>query len=160
MNYHLPISLQTSMDWLAAWVIQWAEVSTRYIDESTVVPVSHVHDEEEMSIRWMVQRNNNHPSETRFARFFLVQNTKTMKLYQMTMNYTKCPLNITKDRKMDKVFMKYTNIFHCKTIQNLSKFGFWVRRQTIWQPCPKRLLPDWAKFRHFGENYLFKNLRQ
>jgi hypothetical protein len=36
---------------------------------------------------------------------------------------------------MDQVSIKYTNIFHCKTLQNLSKFGFWVWKQTIWQPC-------------------------
>jgi hypothetical protein len=28
---------------------------------------------------------------TRFARFFLVQNTKTGKIYQITTNFTKCP---------------------------------------------------------------------
>jgi hypothetical protein len=31
------------------------------------------------------------------------------------------------------------NIFHCKTLQNLPKIGFWVRKQTIWQPCSKSL---------------------
>jgi hypothetical protein len=36
---------------------------------------------------------------------------------------------------MDQVSMKYANIFHCKTIKNLPKFGFLVRIQTIWQPC-------------------------
>jgi hypothetical protein len=25
---------------------------------------------------------------------------------------------------MDQVFIKYTDIFHCKTLQNLPKFGF------------------------------------
>jgi hypothetical protein len=30
-------------------------------------------------------------STTRVARFFLVQNTKTGKIYQITTNYTKCP---------------------------------------------------------------------
>jgi hypothetical protein len=40
----------------------------------------------------------------RVARFFLVQNTKTGKIYQITTNYTNCPLNITKDRKI------YTNL--------------------------------------------------
>jgi hypothetical protein len=36
---------------------------------------------------------------------------------------------------MDQLSIKYTNIFHCKTLQNLPKFGFLVWRQTIWQPC-------------------------
>jgi hypothetical protein len=30
--------------------------------------------------------------------------------------------------------MKYINIFHCKTLQNLHKFGFMVWIQTVWQP--------------------------
>jgi hypothetical protein len=30
--------------------------------------------------------------------------------------------------------IKYTNIFHSKAIQNLPKFGFLVRKYTIWQP--------------------------
>jgi hypothetical protein len=36
---------------------------------------------------------------------------------------------------MDQVSLKYTIIFHCKTLQNLPKFGFLVWKQTIWQPC-------------------------
>jgi hypothetical protein len=35
---------------------------------------------------------------------------------------------------MDQVSIKYTYIFHCKTLQNLPKFGFLVWKQTIWQP--------------------------
>jgi hypothetical protein len=62
----------------------------------------------------------------RVARFFLALNTKTGKIYQNTTNYTKCPQNITKDCKMDQVSLKYNNIFHCKTLQNLPKFGFSV----------------------------------
>jgi hypothetical protein len=30
------------------------------------------------------------------------------------------------DRKSDQVAIKYTNIFQCKTLQNLPKFGFLV----------------------------------
>jgi hypothetical protein len=64
---------------------------------------------------------------SRVARFFLVQNIKMGKnVYQITTNYTKCPLNKTKDRKMDQVEIKYTGIFRCKTLQNLPKFGFLV----------------------------------
>jgi hypothetical protein len=51
------------------------------------------------------------------------------KIYQITTNYTKCRSNTTKDRKMDQVSIKYTNIFHCKTLQNVPKFGF-----LVWQP--------------------------
>jgi hypothetical protein len=56
------------------------------------------------------------------------------KIYQISMNYTKCPWNITEDRKMVQVSIKYSNIFHCKNLQNLPKFGFLVWKQTIWQP--------------------------
>jgi hypothetical protein len=32
--------------------------------------------------------------------------------------------------------IKYTNIFHCKTLQNLPKLGlFLVWEYAIWQPC-------------------------
>jgi hypothetical protein len=33
---------------------------------------------------------------------------------------------------------KYANIFHCKTLKNLPKFGFLVGKHTIWQPCCQR----------------------
>jgi hypothetical protein len=63
---------------------------------------------------------------TRVARFFLVQNTKTGKnipnyheLYQISIKYNK-------DHKMDQVSIKYINMFQCKTLQNLPKFGFLV----------------------------------
>jgi hypothetical protein len=36
--------------------------------------------------------------------------------------------------KIDQPAIKYTNIFHCKTLQNLPKSGFLVRKYTIWQP--------------------------
>jgi hypothetical protein len=41
---------------------------------------------------------------------------------------------------MDQVSIKYSNIFHCKTLQNLPKFGFLVLKQTIWQPCVRPIL--------------------
>jgi hypothetical protein len=72
---------------------------------------------------------------SRVARFFLVQNTKKRgKIHQITTNCTKCQYNITKDHKMDQVSIKYTNIFYCKTLQNLPNFIFLVWKQTIWQP--------------------------
>jgi hypothetical protein len=40
---------------------------------------------------------------------------------------------------MDQVSIKYTNIFDCKTLKNLPKFGFLVWKQTIWQPCKGHL---------------------
>jgi hypothetical protein len=44
---------------------------------------------------------------------------------------------------MDQVSIKYTNIFHSKTLQNFPKFGFLVWKQTIWQPC--WMLVSWDK---------------
>jgi hypothetical protein len=31
--------------------------------------------------------------------------------------------------------IKYSNIFHCKALQDLPHSGFLVRKYTIWQPC-------------------------
>jgi hypothetical protein len=33
--------------------------------------------------------------------------------------------------------IKYTNMLHYKTLQNLSKSGFLVWKYSIWQPCPQ-----------------------
>jgi hypothetical protein len=41
---------------------------------------------------------------------------------------------MTNSWKNDQMAIKYTNIFHCKTLQNLPKSGFLVRKETIWQP--------------------------
>jgi hypothetical protein len=49
--------------------------------------------------------------------------------YQNGKKYTKWPQNlqnIPKDCKIDPMAIKYTNIFHCKTLQNLPKLGFLV----------------------------------
>jgi hypothetical protein len=71
----------------------------------------------------------------RVAIFFLVQYTKTGKKYQITRIYTKRPQNIPNGRKIDEMAIKYTNIFfHCKSLQNLPKLIFLVRKSAIWQP--------------------------
>jgi hypothetical protein len=36
--------------------------------------------------------------------------------------YTKSPTNIRNGRKIHQIAIKYTNIFHCKTLKNLPKF--------------------------------------
>jgi hypothetical protein len=41
-------------------------------------------------------------------------------MYQLAIKYTK------KGRKMDKMAIKYTNIFHCKTHRNLAELGFLI----------------------------------
>jgi hypothetical protein len=38
-------------------------------------------------------------------------------------------------RKIDQMCIKYTDIFHCKNLQKLLKFGFLVWKYTLWQPC-------------------------
>jgi hypothetical protein len=70
----------------------------------------------------------------RVARFFLLQLTKTEKICQSTITYTKKPLNMPNGYKIYQVAIKYTNIFHRMTLQNLSKLLFLVWKQTIWQP--------------------------
>jgi hypothetical protein len=63
----------------------------------------------------------------RFARFFLVQNAKmgkNNKLPQTIPNVHN--IYITKDTKIDQVSIRYTIIFHCKTLQKLPQFGFLV----------------------------------
>jgi hypothetical protein len=49
----------------------------------------------------------------RVARFFLVHDTRTEKMYQMVINFSKCPNT-------------YINIFQSKTTQNLPQSGFWI----------------------------------
>jgi hypothetical protein len=52
----------------------------------------------------------------------------------MTTKNIKWPQNVSNGRKIDLMDIKYTNIFHYKTLQNLSKLGFFVWKQTIWHP--------------------------
>jgi hypothetical protein len=52
----------------------------------------------------------------------------------MTIKYTKWPQNKRYGLEIDQRAMKYTNIFHWKTPQNLPKCGFLVSKHAIWQP--------------------------
>jgi hypothetical protein len=70
--------------------------------------------------------------QIRVARFFWYKIPKQEKIYQITTNYTKCTRNITKDHKMDQVSIKYTNIFHCKTLPNLD---FWFENKPSGNPA-------------------------
>jgi hypothetical protein len=63
----------------------------------------------------------------------LVQHTKTgkneptiHKIYQMS--------TIPNGRKIEQMAIKCSNIFHCKTLRNLSKSGFSVLKYANWQP--------------------------
>jgi hypothetical protein len=62
----------------------------------------------------------------RVARFIFVQNTKTGKMYQITLKFTKLAQNLLTCSKIDRMAIKYANIFHCKTLQNLPSLEFWV----------------------------------
>jgi hypothetical protein len=55
--------------------------------------------------------------------------------------YTKLPQNIPNDYKMNQmaaICTKYTDIFHCKSLQNLPKLGFLVWKYAIWQAGTNR----------------------
>jgi hypothetical protein len=64
-----------------------------------------------------------HYMYTRVARFSWAQHTKTGKMYQMTTKFTKSPSNLPIGRKIYQIAVKYTNIFHYNTLQNLPKSG-------------------------------------
>jgi hypothetical protein len=74
----------------------------------------------------------------RVARFFLVQYTK------MGVKYTKLPQNIPDIHRIYQMAVKrpnsikYTSIFHCKTLQKLPKLRFLVWKYTLWQPWSER----------------------
>jgi hypothetical protein len=78
---------------------------------------------------WTERPNRGHFG-SRVARFFTVQHTKTgknkpndHKMYQRAIKYTIQPYN---GQNGDS----NTDIFHCKTFQNLPKVGFLVRKYT------------------------------
>jgi hypothetical protein len=58
-------------------------------------------------------------------------------------------IHILKDRQMYQVSIKYTDIFQCKTLQNLPKFGYLFWKLTIWQPwcccCNEHKLCRWKE---------------
>jgi hypothetical protein len=77
---------------------------------------------------------------TRVARFFLVHDTETGKMYQMVLKYSKWPLNIPNGPKIFQMAIKHINIFQSKDLRKLPKLGFLVWKQTIWQPWSTRYL--------------------
>jgi hypothetical protein len=62
----------------------------------------------------------------RVARFFFTQYTKTEKKIPNYHNFTKMSKNIPNDRKIFRMTIKYTSIFHSKALQNLPKLEFLV----------------------------------
>jgi hypothetical protein len=67
----------------------------------------------------------------RDARFFLVHNTKTVKIYT---KLPKCPVNIQYGCKIFQMDKMYNNIFHSKVLHNIPKLVVLVWKETIWQP--------------------------
>jgi hypothetical protein len=51
---------------------------------------------------------------------------KRGKLNQTTTTYTKWSQTVPNGRKIDQMAIKYTNIFHCKPLKKLPKFGLLV----------------------------------
>jgi hypothetical protein len=60
------------------------------------------------------------------------QNRK--KCTKWTQNVANPPKNIPNVCKMFQMFIKYINIFQTEALYNLPKFGFFVWKETIWQP--------------------------
>jgi hypothetical protein len=63
---------------------------------------------------------------------------KRKKIYQITMKYTKWSQNIPNGRKIDQMSITYSNIFHCKTIQNFTQIWF--------ENMPSGNPASWANF--------------
>jgi hypothetical protein len=76
--------------------------------------------------------------------------------YQITINYTKWPQNIPNGCKIDPMAIKYTNIFYCKTLQNLPKLGFLFSKYTIWQPWSRPMGMKIARARLENFRILFQ----
>jgi hypothetical protein len=68
---------------------------------------------------------------SRVARFSWYILPKREKYTKMTTKHTKWPYVC----KIFEMAIKFTNIFRCKTLQNLPKLGFLVWKYTIWQSC-------------------------
>jgi hypothetical protein len=63
-----------------------------------------------MSRKFEARINRNTSSKidhSRFARFFLIQHTRTGKIYQMTTRYTKSPQDIPNDHEIYQITSRY-----------------------------------------------------
>jgi hypothetical protein len=56
-------------------------------------------------------------------------------IYQITTNYTKCPYNITKDRKIDLCVHRIYQHLPLQDPPNFTQSWVFGLKQTIWQPC-------------------------
>jgi hypothetical protein len=74
--------------------------------------------------------------ESRDARFFLVltyQNGKNYIKWTQTIIPKGHKIYISSGRKVFQMVIIYTTIVHSKTLQNIPKLGFLVRKKIIWQ---------------------------
>jgi hypothetical protein len=51
-------------------------------------------------------------------------------------------------RKLYQMNINYTSKIHCRTLKNIPKFGFLVRKNTIWQPWRQALSVPEINFFH------------
>jgi hypothetical protein len=70
----------------------------------------------------------------RVARFFWCAIPKPEKMYPMNTKCTKRSWNIPSDSKIIQMAINLINSFQSKALKHLPKLGFWVWKQTIWQP--------------------------
>jgi hypothetical protein len=91
--------------------------------------------------------------QTRDARFFSVQHTKTgkniphnHKIYQIYV--PNIPQNKPNYRKIDQMATSYTNIFDCETLRNLPKLEFLVCHLATLLRTPKKILELGLKSRN------------
>jgi hypothetical protein len=56
-------------------------------------------------------------------------------IYQIIIKYTKCQQNVPNGRKIDQMAIIYTKIFHCNSLQNLAKVGFWFENMPSGNPA-------------------------
>jgi hypothetical protein len=91
----------------------------------------------------------------RVAIFSLLQHTKWP---QNIPNHHKIYQNILNDLKIDQMTIKLTNIFHFKTLPNLSKLEFLVWKYTIWQPCEVYLSQELKSTAQFIDDTTHKTL--
>jgi hypothetical protein len=78
--------------------------------------------------------------------------------YQNWAIQTKWPQNLPKCHKIHQMANKFTKIFHYKAFRNIPKFGFFVWKHTIWQPCtmPPDIQVHVDRWEYYIPNWLIK----
>jgi hypothetical protein len=65
-------------------------------------------------------------SKRQGCQIFLVTTYQNWGIYNKLPHNIPNVQNIPIGRKIDKMFIKYANVYHCRTLQNLPKLGFLV----------------------------------